>query len=246
MRTDLQRRAIALIYGFACHGLFLIAVGLMAFGLYTGMACGIGRLEGVSAVLVNGLLLIQFPILHSILLTRRGMKLLGRLAPSDLGRSLSPTTYALFAAIQIGTTFFLWSPSSITLWRPDGLAETLHIGCFVLAWAFLGKALLDAGLGLQTGWIGWTSAWSDRSPRYPNLPVRGLFRRSRQPIYLGFALVMWTGPVWTLDHLAIAIVWGSYCVIGPLLKERRFAVNYGNDFEVYRQEVPYFIPKLFS
>ncbi len=246
MSTGERHRALALVYGLACHGLFVFAVALMAMGLLKGMERSIGPFDGAAAAVVNGVLLIQFPLVHSALLTRRGRKVLGALAPADLRSSLSPTTYALVAALQIGLTFGLWSPSGIVLWRPAGIVETIHIGAFAAAWIFLAKALFDAGLGLQTGWIGWTAAWRGRRPRYPDLPETGLFKHCRQPIYLGFALVLWTGPVWTLDHLAIAIAWGAYCAIGPLYKERRFAAIYGTNFEAYRRRVPYLIPRLFS
>lgn len=246
MRRLVRRRAVALGYGVLCHGLFLVAVTLMTCGLATGMQSGFGRLRGGAAVAANTLLLLQFPIVHSLLLTRRGMRSLGRLAPSDVARSMAPTTYAFLAALQIATTFACWSPSGVVLWRPEGVAFAVHLLAFAAAWAFLGKALLDAGLGLQTGWIGWTSVWKGHLPRYPGLPERGLFSCIRQPIYVGFALVLWTGPRWTPDHLAIAIVWSAYCAIGPLHKERRFAALYGEDFEAYRRRVPYLLPKLHS
>jgi len=239
------RRLWALLYGAACHGGFLVAVGLMAVGLFTGMESGLGRLDGRAGLVLNVLLLLQFPLLHSFLLTRRGRGVLGRLAPRELGRSLAPTTYALLAALQIGTTFALWSPTGVTLWRPTGAALVVHSILFAGAWLFLGKALLDAGLGLQTGWIGWSSVWKNGPVRYPGLPTTGLFATCRQPIYLGFALILWTGPTWTLDHLLIALAWSAYCVLGPRLKERRFAQIYGQAFEAYRRKVPYLLPKLF-
>ena len=246
MKSTLSRRLVAVVYGLACHGLFLVAVSLMILGLMSGMGIGVGKLTGTAAVVANGLLLLQFPVIHSLLLTRRGRQTLAHLAPREHGRTLTPTTYAGLAALQIGTTFFLWSPSGIVWWEPTGVAYGLHLAAFVGAWLFLGKALLDAGLGLQTGWIGWIAVWLGRAPRYPGLPQAGLFARCRQPIYLGFALVLWTGPSWTPDHLAIATVWSLYCAVGPLHKERRFAAHYGRDFEAYRQRVPYILPRLHS
>jgi len=244
--TARRRRILAVLYGVACHGTFLLAVGLMVRGLLTGMASGIGRLSGAPALVSNALLIAQFPLLHSFLLTRRGRGGLARLAPSGLGQTLGPTTFALVAAVQLIATFLLWSPSGVLLWQPTGTVKLLHGAAFVGAWVFLGKALYDAGIGLQTGWIGWIAAWRGERPAYPGLPETGLFARCRQPIYLGFGLTLWTAPVWTLDHLAVALVWGAYCVVGPLLKERRFASIYGKDFAAYRQRVPYLVPRLFS
>lgn len=68
-------------------------------------------------------------------------------------------------------------------------------------------------------------------------------RKHRQPIYLGFALVLWTAPVWSLDSSLLALAWSGYCVLGPIHKERRFAQRYGSTFATYRARVPYFFPR---
>ena len=69
------------------------------------------------------------------------------------------------------------------------------------------------------------------------------FAACRQPIYLGFALTLWTGPVWTPDRLVLALPWTLYCLVGPLWKERRFAALHGDRFDAYRQRVPYIVPR---
>jgi len=244
MKPDVRTRTLALTYGLLCHGSFVVAVSVMGYGLFTGMGSGLGPFHGAAALGANALLVLQFPLLHSLFLTRQGRTWLGRLAPSHMGRSLGPTLYATFASAQLLATFLLWSPSGVLLWRPSGALLGLHLAAFAVAWLFLIKALHDAGLGLQTGWIGWTAAWNGTAPRYPGLPETGLFARCRQPIYLGFALILWTSPTWTLDRLLLASAWGLYCVLGPIHKERRFAVIHGQDFDDYRRRVPYFLPKV--
>jgi len=246
MSSTLRRRALALTFGLACHGAFLAAVSCMALALWSGMQSGLGPFTGGAAWIANAALILQFPLLHSFLLSKRGRRVLTSLAPGEAGRTLAPTTYSLSASLQLLVTFLLWSPSGEVLWRPTGTALALHAGLFAASWLFLLKALHDAGLGLQSGSIGWMALWRGETPRYPGLPQRGLFARCRQPIYLGFALLLWTGPVWTPDHLAIAIAWTAYCVLGPLHKESRFARQYGTDFDAYRRRVPYFLPRIHS
>jgi len=87
--------------------------------------------------------------------------------------------------------------------------------------------------------------WRGERPAFGGLPTTGTFALCRQPIYFGFALTLWTGPVWTIDHLVVALVWSAYCLVGPLAKERRFASHYGGDFARYRARTPYFFPRLF-
>jgi protein-S-isoprenylcysteine O-methyltransferase Ste14 len=66
----------------------------------------------------------------------------------------------------------------------------------------------------------------------------------RQPIYVAFALTLWTVPVWTPDQMVLAVSYTGYCLLAPRLKERRFAARYGDRFARYRAEVPYALPRL--
>jgi protein-S-isoprenylcysteine O-methyltransferase Ste14 len=117
-----------------------------------------------------------------------------------------------------------------------------HTALFLSAWLFLLKALYDGGMGLQTGSIGWLALLRGTKPAFPALPTRGTFVVCRQPIYLGFALTLWTGPVWTPDRLLLAVLWTTYCVFGPRHKERRFLAFHGEVFARYQQRVPYMLP----
>lgn len=74
------------------------------------------------------------------------------------------------------------------------------------------------------------------------MPETGLFRLIRQPIYLAFALTTWTVPVWTPDQLLLALNLTLYCALAPLAKERRFKRLYGEKWDAYRKNTPYWIP----
>jgi protein-S-isoprenylcysteine O-methyltransferase Ste14 len=226
------------------HSAFVIAIGVTMVGLYHGMRTGLGRLHGPSAWLANAALVAQFPLVHSYLLSNGGRRVLARLAPAGLGRELAPTTFALIASVQLALTFLAWSPSGITLGDPGGVALWCFRAAFAASWWFLVRALKDAGLALQTGFIGWSSVVRGVDPAFGDFPTRGLFRVCRQPVYLGFALVLWTGPVHTLDGLLLALTWTMYCVAGPLHKELRYLGWYGERFSRYRTSVPYFLPRI--
>lgn len=238
-----RRVAAALAMAVVCQGTFLAAVTSMILALACGMQLGRGQLTGGSAALANLALTLQFPLLHSFLLSARGRPLLQRLSPVGYGRILLVSTYVVVAAGQLLATFWLWSPTG-TIWhRPSGLVGGGQWALFALSWLYLGKALADAGLALQTGAAGWWALLRDRSVAYGGLPTAGLFRYCRQPIYLGFALVLWTAPVQTPDWLLLAGVWSFYCVAAPLLKEARWERRFGDAFRVYRAAVPYLLPR---
>jgi protein-S-isoprenylcysteine O-methyltransferase Ste14 len=238
----LRRITTALVWGSACHGLFALAIPLLAFTLHEGWSGRAPRLHGVAAVLANALLVLQFPLLHSFLLSRRGRSTLERLAPFGLGRDLAPTTFGIVASLQILAVVTLWSPSGVVLFEPHGGQRVLFEVLFAASWLFLIRALWDAGLALQTGFVGWSAVLRGHKPRFKPFPRHGLFVECRQPVYLAFAATLWTGPVLTLDRLALALVWTAYCVVGPRLKERRYLARHGALYAAYQREVPYLIP----
>lgn len=239
-----RRAIVAWTWGLVCHLGFAFAVGTLAWSLAHGLDFGLGRLHGAWRWIANLALLAQFPLAHSFLLGRRGSRVLAACAPLRLGRVLAPTTFAALAALQLAATFWLWSPAGVAPWRATGAAAVLAWLSHAGAWLFLVRALHDAGLGLQTGWIGWRAALAGNVPTYPPMPQRGLFARCRQPIYLGFFLVLASGPTWSLDRLALIAVWGGYSLLAPRLKERRHLRMYGRDFEEYRRRVPYMFPRM--
>lgn len=235
---------IATVYGVLCHVAFVIAVGAMMVVLFSGMTWAPGRLAAPWRYVADAALLLQFPLLHTFLLSRRGGGVLRRLAPTGLGATLATTTYALIASLQTGLLFLGWTPIGPVLWQARGPALIPFAIAFAAAWLMLGKAILDAGFALQTGLLGWRAVVRDQPPTYPPMPTRGLFRWIRQPIYVAFALTLWTVPVITPDSLAVAIVLTAYCLIGPRFKEARFARRFGAPFAAYRAATPYWLPRL--
>lgn len=238
------RIALALAFGAACHLTFAAAVLAMVAAMFFGLSESFGRVPWPWALLANAALIAQFPLAHSLLLTRGGGKLLGRLAPGPYGQTLATTTYALIASLQLLALFTFWTPSGIVWWRAEGAAFWLICSAYGLSWLMLGKASFDAGVEVQSGALGWMSLLARLRPVFPDMPTLGLFRIVRQPIYVAFALTLWTVPVWTPDQLALALSFTAYCLLAPRLKERRFRARYGERFDRYRAATPYALPAL--
>jgi methanethiol S-methyltransferase len=214
----------------------------MVVAMYFGMSRSPGVLQAPSSWIANAVLLAQFPVIHSFMLTKRGRDLLARLAPRGTGTTLSSTTYATVASLQVFALFALWSPTGTIWWRAHGTALAALTMIYAASWVLLGKAMSDAGLGLQTGSLGWVALVRNRNPTYPKMPESGLFRLTRQPIYVAFALTLWTVPTWTPDQLIVAVILTSYCLIGPLFKEARYRRIYGSAFDTYARVIPYWLP----
>ena len=105
----IARRMIAVVYGFLCHGLFVLGVGMMIAQMFYGMSRTLGALAYPWSWIANGLLLLQFPLAHSFFLSGRGRAVLKRLAPAALGADLAATTYVILASIQVLLLFSLWT-----------------------------------------------------------------------------------------------------------------------------------------
>ncbi|WP_147124556.1 methyltransferase family protein [Shimia ponticola] len=239
-----RRIIIALIYGIICHVFFALAVGAMILAMFFGMSRSFGNVPYPWAWAANLLLVLQFPIVHSILLTKRGRGWMTKLAPVGTGQTLGVTTYAIIASIQLFALFAFWSPTGTIWWEATGWAFWAMCAAYTTSWLLLIWASYSAGAEVQSGALGWMSLIQDKKPKFPDMPTDGLFAIMRQPIYLSFALTTWTVPVWTPDQLFLASVLTGYCLTAPILKERRFKKIYGDRFEDYQNSVPYMIPSL--
>ncbi len=240
--TDGPRKLLALSYGVVCHISFAFGVLTMMAAMYFGMSRSLGAVPAPWTWFANVALLVQFPLVHSLLLTTRGRRLLGRLAPMGAGSTLSTTTYAAISAAQVFLLFAFWSPTGIIWWQAGGATLVMMSVLYATAWLLLGKSMADAGLDLQTGSLGWVALFRGRKPVYPPMPVTGLFRLTRQPIYVAFTLTLWTVPTWTPDQLVVAVTFTAYCLAAPLLKEARFRRIYGASFDAYARDVRYWLP----
>jgi protein-S-isoprenylcysteine O-methyltransferase Ste14 len=236
-----RRPAIAVLYGVLCHAGFGLGVGTMMAAMFFGMSRSLGVVPAPWSWIANAVLLVQLPVIHSLLLTKRGRAVLTRLALAGSG-PLASTTFALIASLQLIALFGLWSPTGTIWWQAHGAALVSMTVLYVGAWLLLGKAMSDAGLALQTGSLGWVALLRNKKPVYPKMPETGLFRLTRQPIYVAFTLTLWTVPTWTPDQLVVAITLTAYCLIAPLLKEARYRGIYGPAFDQYTKRVPYWLP----
>ena len=239
-----KRWMIAFLYGLLCHVIFTVSVVTMLVAMFFGMSQSFGKIPDPYSYFFNLLLLLQFPIAHSFLLSSIGQKYLLYFSPKQYSRTLAPTIFALLASIQLFLLFFCWTPTKIMIWEATGTSYFLMCMLYSFSWLLLIWASIDAGAELQSGALGWMSLAQNKAPKFPELPTFGLFKFIRQPIYASFALTTWTTPNWTLDQLLIAVVFTIYCVVAPKFKEKRLEKRFGDKFTNYKSQVPYMIPSL--
>ena len=242
-KLNLKIKVIAIIYGVICHSTFFLAGLSMLWVLYNGFTVSFGYFDFPFNIICNLFLLMQFPILHSFLLTTTGRKILRLFSPRNFGKTLETTNYATIASIQLLLLFLLWSPSNIIFYDLKYPNNILNSLLFIISWVLLSISSFQAGYQVQTGSLGWTSMFFLRKPIFPPMPIKGLFKLIRHPIYFSFCLVLWTPPTMTLDLFLVALIYTFYCFLAPKFKEKRFIRIYGEAFLEYKQITPYFFPK---
>ena len=239
--TPLHRaKLLALVSGVVCQASFFAAVAVMAIGLH-GEMIGLSNTQtaGLGAIW-NLLLLFFFPALHSLLLSNKGRKVVAALLPGETGRHLVTTTFVTIASLQLIALFLLWAHLGQAEWRPPEAVRPIWEILYAASWILLATAMVQAGLGIQMGLLGWTSVLKGETPRYPSFSTGGLYTVCRHPVYFAMALVSCTGPVWNLDHAIIAAVFTTYCVIGPIFKESRLEKQFGAKFSEFKKDRPFF------
>ena len=159
-------KPIALFYGLLCHGIFLVAGAVMFITILTGFQFSVGPFEGFGAVVINLLLLIQFPMGHSFFLSNRGMKILEIFAPKSYAKTLRTTVYATIASIQLILLFTLWNFSGVFIWQIETPASLYMIILNLLSWALLSISSIQAGYKVQTGSLGWTSVYQGEKTHF--------------------------------------------------------------------------------
>lgn len=234
----------ALVLGLLCHISFVFSVSLMAVSIFFGLDCPLYDLKPTYPFLWNFMLLLQFPILHSLLLSKRGGKILDTLSFAPRRSDLRTTLFTLIASLQLIAVFAFWSPSHLLLWQWPPKITILCTVFYVFSWLLLARSMFEAGLSSQIGFNGWSAVFRRRKPSYPTFPSQGLHAVSRHPIYLSFSLILWAAPRWTADHLFLASLWTLYCLAAPKLKELRYRARYGQQYTQYISQTPYLLPRM--
>ncbi len=241
--VNLKIRIVALFYGIVCHGFFILAGSLMFFSLYFGMSFKLSNFNFQYPILINLLLLIQFPFFHSFLLSKKGKFILRGFYSKTFENKLDTTIYASIASVQLFLLFFLWQPSGVTILKLNGILFYFFSSIYLIGWILLSLSSFQAGYKVQTGSLGWTTIFFGKKLVFPDLPITGLFKIVRHPIYFSFCIILWASPFFTLDKIIIASFYSFYCFFAPLFKEKRLKEIYGNEFIKYKKNTPYFFPK---
>ncbi|MFW5927192.1 MAG: methanethiol S-methyltransferase [Wenzhouxiangella sp.] len=193
------------------------------------------------AIAVNLGLIALFGIQHSVM-ARVGFKdWLKKTLPASAERS----TYVLTASLVLMLMFWQWRPIPEVLWSADTMFGQA-LGWSVLAGGFV-IVLVATFLIDHFDLFGLKQVWSQfvgRQPEPPRFATPLFYRLVRHPLYLGFILAFWGGPVMTAGGMLFASAMTLYILIAIQFEERDLVGFLGRDYQRYRQRVPMLVPGL--
>ena len=191
-------------------------------------------------LMVNTVLCLLFFLQHSIMVRRRFRVWLTRYVRADFHGAL----YACASGVCLLILTSLWQPVEPALWTPSAAVHWTLMAVVVAAgagawWGTRSLGEFDA-LGVKPAML----SLADNQPAVStDFTVRGPYRWVRHPLYFFSLVIIWTGPVFTVDRLLHNLLWTIWIVIGAALEERDLVDCFGSAYRSYQQQVPMLIPK---
>lgn len=230
-------RWLVLAYGVACYVAFVaVFVAMALFSANAGIVRGIDR-PPAGSLAIDLALIALFGVSHSVL-ARPWAK---RRIPASIERS----TYVLVASASLALLMWQWRAQPDFVWHVTAPAGRAAIwGAWVVGAAIV---LVSTFLTDHFDLFGLRQVWLHaRGVPYTPVPFveRLLYRVVRHPMMSGLVLWLWATPDGTVGHVVFAAAMSLYVAIGVAFEERGLARAHGAAYEVYRERVPAFVPRL--
>jgi len=191
-------------------------------------------------LLLDTFLCLLFFSQHSIMVRQKFRLWLTKTVHAGLHGAL----YATVSGICLLLLVFLWQPVGPSLWIPQQWARWTLLGVFLAAgigatWGFQALGNFD-GLGIRSA----HRAGQQTTPAvFVPFIVRGPYRWVRHPLYFFSLVMIWSGPVFTVDRLLHNGLFTIWIVIGAFKEEQDLMQCFGESYRSYRNAVPMLLPR---
>ena len=220
-------RAFAVIGG-------LLFVSSLAFFLVRyrafGQPSGPWSSHGWSAAAIDVGLFTLFALHHSIF-ARTGIK--ARIS-GRVSEQLERATYVWISSLLFVLILWAWQPVPGLLWHVTGAGRWLLYAGFAggLVLTAVAASTLDP---LELSGVRQAFGWPPRDDRA--LSTSGAYGLVRHPIYLGWALMVWSVPAMTGTRLVFAAISTLYLVVAIPFEERQMRRTMGRPYDDYARMV---------
>jgi protein-S-isoprenylcysteine O-methyltransferase Ste14 len=237
------RRSVIFAYGIACYAVFfatfLYAIGFIGNFFVPRTIDGAPQTDFTSALLVDLGLLLVFAIQHSVMARPAFKRALTRFIPEPAERS----TYVLASSVVLIALFYFWQPLGGVVWNfTDPVARGVLYGLYAFGWALLLYVTFLINhfdlFGLRQVWL----ALVDRPYTPVGFQMPALYRLVRNPLYIGWLVIVWTTPSMSVTHLVFALATTAYILVGIQFEEHDLEEHLGSDYREYKRRVPMLIP----
>jgi protein-S-isoprenylcysteine O-methyltransferase Ste14 len=234
---------LVLVYSAAVYLLFLgvlgYAVGFFAgFGVLKGIDDGSGVPVPV-AMVIDLLLLLLFAVQHTVMARPWFKRYWTRVVPPSAERA----SFVLAANLVLALLFWLWQPIDGTVWSLSGPTAVMAWSVYAFGWAV---AIRSTFLISHSDLFGLRRAWHHaRHLEYtpPPFTERGMYRRVRHPLMVGFLVIFWATPTMTVGHLLFAVAATGYILVGIAFEEHDLVRSLGDAYTAYQARVPALVPR---
>ncbi len=194
---------------------------------------------GASHAFFNAILLFLWAMLHS-LLARSHVK---DFITDYLGHHLFRVVYVITAGASLMVVLYFWRPVYGSLWQTHGISygilSILYLCCIVgMFYSMLCIDYFDY-LGIRSV-LCHLKAQPEKKQFFE---VKGPYAYCRHPAYLFLLMAFWIGPVMTASRFEFALIGSLYLIVGTFLEERNLREELGEVYDLYRANVPMWIPR---
>jgi protein-S-isoprenylcysteine O-methyltransferase Ste14 len=240
---SLVSRALIAAYGLIAYLTFFGTI-LYAIGFTTSLLVPKNINSGtpgslLSAMLINGAMLLAFVVQHTIMARPRFKAWVTQFIPNAMERS----TFVLLASLILAGTFFFWKPMPEVLWSIEhAVLSKVLTGISLIGWAtvFLSSFMVSHFDLFGVRQVITNLKGEDYSPI--SFRLVGLYKLVRHPLMTGFLIAFWFTPTMTVGHLFFAIMTTGYILLGTKIEEHDLIASFGEQYLEYKRNVRGLIP----
>ncbi len=196
------------------------------------------RVGVVGALVVNTILSLMFFLQHSGMVRSSFREFLGRFVHPKYHGAI----YTISAGVTLLVLLLLWRPTDIMIASADGSLRYLLRAVFGLSLLMFFWGARSLGSFDSFGLNPLFRNTDTSSGNTQKLHIRGAYRFVRHPLYTATIVMIWSHPDLTVDRLLFNLLWTAWIVTATTWEEKDLAVQFGEAYETYRQNVPMLVP----